>query len=132
MRTSQEIFVENLKSIRKERKLSQLKLSELSGVSPGMIGDIETGKTNPTLGTIDKIIRALDVSAEDIFHDSLAEALTTEEKKLYNHRRDQDAMRTLVLKLIDELTGGDPYEQFKADTPDPPDEFGLWSDPPEK
>lgn len=51
----------NLKRLREERKLSLSKLSELSGVSKVMLGQIERGESNPTINTIWKISNGLKV-----------------------------------------------------------------------
>lgn len=52
----------NLKAIREKKKLSLEKVSELSGVSKTMIGQIERGESSPTLTTIWKIANGLKVS----------------------------------------------------------------------
>ena len=52
MRLASEIFIENLKAIRKQKGLTQVMLAELADLSPGMIGDIEAGRRNPTLTTM--------------------------------------------------------------------------------
>lgn len=45
-------FPERLKSLRKRRRVSQTALSELCGLSPNMVGLYETGKIQPTLGSL--------------------------------------------------------------------------------
>ena len=42
------ILKNNLKNVRAERKLSQMELAELVGVSRNTISSIETGQFNPT------------------------------------------------------------------------------------
>lgn len=56
------IISSNLKRLRTERNLSLSNLSELSGVSKVMIGQIERGQSNPTINTIWKIANGLKVS----------------------------------------------------------------------
>lgn len=56
------IFARNLKAIREKEKLSLDKVSQLSGVSKTMIGQIERGESSPTLTTIWKIANGLKVS----------------------------------------------------------------------
>ena len=91
MRLASEIFVENLKAIRKKKRLTQVMLAELADLSPGLIGDIETGRRNPTLTTIEKIALALDVPVHQLFYDT-HEALppcaleSREELKLLLHQ----------------------------------------------
>lgn len=52
---------QNLKILRTSRGLSLEKLSQLSGVSRAMLGQIELGKSTPTINVLWKIARALNV-----------------------------------------------------------------------
>lgn len=53
---------ENLKRIRKAKKISQQELAKLSGLSFSMVSKLESGEqSNPTLETIEKISFALGV-----------------------------------------------------------------------
>ncbi|WP_142331857.1 helix-turn-helix domain-containing protein [Bacillus toyonensis] len=56
------ILAKNLKTIREKEKLSLEKVSQLTGVSKTMIGQIERGESSPTLTTIWKIANGLKVS----------------------------------------------------------------------
>ncbi len=51
----------NLKRLRTKRGLSLEALARLSGVSRAMIGQIEAGRSMPTIGLLFKITRALDI-----------------------------------------------------------------------
>lgn len=51
----------NLKKLRKERNLTLGQLSTISGVSKGMLSDIEKGGSNPTINTLWKIANGLNV-----------------------------------------------------------------------
>ncbi len=55
MEEIQLILAKNLKTIREKEKLSLEKVSQLTGVSKTMIGQIERGESSPTLTTIWKI-----------------------------------------------------------------------------
>ena len=57
----------NLKSIRKEKGLSQNDLAELVGVSRNTISSIETGQFNPTAKLALILCIALDKKFEDVF-----------------------------------------------------------------
>ncbi len=57
---------EKVKLLRKELKLTQEKLAELSKVDPKSIIDIENGKRNPTFKTIDKISKVLKVKVSEL------------------------------------------------------------------
>ena len=52
----------NLQDIRKSRGLSLDAVSELSGVSKGMLGQIERGESNPTISVLWKIVNGLRIS----------------------------------------------------------------------
>ncbi|GIN86270.1 transcriptional regulator [Heyndrickxia sporothermodurans] len=62
MEEIQRILAKNLKAIREKEKLSLEKVSELSGVSKTMIGQIERGESSPTITTIWKIANGLKIS----------------------------------------------------------------------
>lgn len=65
--------IRKLKAYREERNISQLELSLQSGVSQNMITYIETGKRAPTLKTIIKLCKALDISPAKLFEDNSPE-----------------------------------------------------------
>jgi transcriptional regulator with XRE-family HTH domain len=54
----------NIQHIRKQRKMTLDVLAEKSGVSKAMLSQIESDKVNPTLATIWKIARGLDVELD--------------------------------------------------------------------
>lgn len=56
-----------VKKLREKLGLSQEKLARLADVSTNTIINIESGKqTNPTISTIKKIAKALDVSVDEL------------------------------------------------------------------
>lgn len=57
---------ENIKKIRIKKKLSQGAISRLLEVDKGYISNIENGKKNPTLATVEKLAAALGVSADEL------------------------------------------------------------------
>jgi len=57
---------ENLKRIRTKKKLSQGAIARILGVDKGYISNIENGKKNPTLATIEKLANALNISADEL------------------------------------------------------------------
>lgn len=60
-------ITKNLKKLREEKGLSQEKLARLSDVANNTIVKIEAGKNqNPTLDTLKKIAKALDVSVDEL------------------------------------------------------------------
>ncbi len=57
---------ENLKRIRMQKGISQSDISKSLGVSRGFVSNIENAKTNPTLATIAKLAKAVDVPASEL------------------------------------------------------------------
>jgi len=57
---------ENMKKVRANKKLSQGALARLLEVDKGYVSNIESGKKNPTLATIQKLADALGVSADEL------------------------------------------------------------------
>ena len=62
------VLKNNLKEVRTKKKLSQLELANLVGVSRNTICSIETGKYYPTAKLALVICIALDKKFEDIFY----------------------------------------------------------------
>jgi len=60
-------FGKTIRLFRKKRGITQEKLGELSGLHTNYIGGMERGERNPSLETINKITRALDLSLSDTF-----------------------------------------------------------------
>lgn len=49
------------------RKLSQEQLALQAGINPAFLGHLERGLKSPTITTLDKLVRALDISFEELF-----------------------------------------------------------------
>ena len=57
----------NIKRLRKEKDISQDKLSKLADISLNTVVKLELDQSpNPTLDTLKKIAKALDVSIDDL------------------------------------------------------------------
>jgi len=60
-------ITQNLRKLRKSKGLSQEKLARLADVANNTIVKIEAGKNqNPTLDTLKKIAKALEVSVDEL------------------------------------------------------------------
>ena len=64
------VVAENMKAYRKANKLSLDKVSELTGVSKTMLGQIERGDSIPTITTMWKIANGLKVSFTSLIKES--------------------------------------------------------------
>lgn len=65
---------ENIKRIRKTKKLSMERTAELAGVSRSMLGQIERGEANPSVAILGKIAMALKVPAQVLMENDGFEA----------------------------------------------------------
>ncbi len=64
------MLAENVKRIRKQKDLSQDKLSKLAGVTLTTLVKIESGSNdNPKIKTLKKIADALEVTVNDLLED---------------------------------------------------------------
>lgn len=57
----------NVKSIRKSKKISQVKLSELTWLDRSFLSNVESGKVNPSILSLEKIAVSLDVEVKELF-----------------------------------------------------------------
>jgi len=67
---------ENIKRIRKTKKLSMERLALQAGVSRSMLGQIERGEANPSVGLVGKLASALKVPAEVLLENDDFQTLT--------------------------------------------------------
>jgi transcriptional regulator with XRE-family HTH domain len=65
----QKALMANMKKIRREAGLSQMKLAELSDLSTSFIAEIEGGKKFPSSASIERIAQALSLRPYQLFLD---------------------------------------------------------------
>lgn len=63
------ILGKRIAQARIEKKLSQEKLAELSGLHKNYIGSIERAEKNPTIVVLNRIANALNISLADLLED---------------------------------------------------------------
>lgn len=61
------MLVLKIKEIRTEKGLTQKELSKLSGVSESYIGDLERNEKIPSIVTICKLAKALEIDIKELF-----------------------------------------------------------------
>lgn len=61
-----EIIWNNIKKIRKDKKISQVKLSKLSWLDRSFISNIEAWKVNPSILSLEKIAVSLEVEVKEL------------------------------------------------------------------
>ena len=59
---------EELEMVRKKKGLTQEQVAEVAGIARERISEIENGKKNTTLATLEKIMDALDIEPQEIFN----------------------------------------------------------------
>lgn len=57
---------QNISKIRKRRGMTQLDLAAATGMEENAVGRIETGRTNPTVKTLLRIAKALEVPLTEL------------------------------------------------------------------
>ena len=70
-----QLLAKRLKEIRSEKGISQEELAYRSELTLSQIARIETSKTNPTISTLFKIIRTLEISPSDLFNFELPKSM---------------------------------------------------------
>lgn len=73
------------------RELSQEQLALQAGINPAFLGHLERGLKSPTITTLDKLVRALGITFEELF---------AEDTSTTNHTREA-AMQQLQLLVRD-------------------------------
>ncbi len=89
-----------LKRIRCERKITQAELAKKAGVSTGLIGQIESGKVEPSIKTLEKIAGALSLSpcffvSEDDEISSILKPMNPEVRELLKDAKVRSALELL-------------------------------------
>ena len=96
------IVIENIKRIRKEKHITQERLTEYCETSVSYIGLMETYKNIPKLSTIERIAEALNVPVLDLFS---ADTTTTPRpaKSSHEEERKQKIREHLKAELLSRM-----------------------------
>ena len=86
---------ENIKRIRKTKKLSMEHTAEMAGVSRSMLGQIERGEANPSVAILGRIAKALKVPAEVLLENDDFEAVLLS-REVDNKAKRLDAGKILL------------------------------------
>lgn len=76
------IIGNNLNTYRKSKGYSLDKVAEMTGVSKGMLGQIERGETNPSISTLWKIANGLHISSTSLLEAKPAELVIIKKSDL--------------------------------------------------
>lgn len=83
------------------RGLSQEQLALQAGINPAFLGHLERGLKSPTITTLDKLVRALGITFEELFAEN---AGTTDQDRETAIRRLQLLVRDLSAEQLDKLS----------------------------
>ena len=100
--TLQQVFIANLKKIRKERGYSQMTLSEKCDTSSNYIGQIEMGRRIPSLGTVEKIATALEIPCYELLMHEAGTRKEGEELKTRDYllKMPQKAKEEIIANML--------------------------------
>lgn len=92
---------EKIKQYRQMNNMTQYKLSQLSGLSQGHIKDIESGRRNPSVGTVQALIVPFGITLSEFFSDDGEVSVLSEgERELVGcYRRMSKARAEALLAL---------------------------------
>lgn len=88
-----------IKSKRLQKGLTQEALAELIGKSPGYVGQVERGETNPSTNILAKIIAVLGIDANTLFFDTENNMLVSHEISIRAARLSPDK-QVFLLEVI--------------------------------
>lgn len=101
-------FSERLKKFREEQGLTQVQLSELTGITTRQIQKYEGGQARPRLDAAEKIAKALNISADELLGN--ADMLIAQAKEKYGTRGAKQAQQ-LTEEVTGLFAGGDMAEE---------------------
>ena len=102
-------FAERLKLLRKEKKLSQVKLAKSVGIHYNHIGRYEHGKSNPSVKTLARLAQALDVTVDYLLGGSIREPASPSTSGEKGAALFEDSDLNILFEDIQTL---DPYDRI--------------------
>ena len=108
----QQALANNLKSIRERRSLSLDKLASMTNVSKSMLGQIERGESNPTLGTVWKIANGLHIGLTELIKEKQSEYVIVRKNEVSYFEEDMGKCQVFPYFTYED---GRPYEVYKVD-----------------
>lgn len=104
------MFGDRIRDIRKLNQLNQIEFSQRIGVSQGTLSELEQNKYNPSLETIQAIIKVLDVNAAWLLfgdeatlssHEGLGILSKLERSMVNNFRKLSPQEQMRIMNIID-------------------------------
>jgi len=91
---------DELKKIRRNRNLTLVELSNLSGVGKSTISDIENGKINPSVKTVIKLSESLGVESQVLFKENEETSMNNLKNEV---KSNEEKIDSFTVKLVNEL-----------------------------
>ena len=101
-------FNERLKKFREDKSLTQVQLSDLTGISASMIQKYEAGTARPRLDAAEKIAKALNITTDELLGN--ADMLVAQAAEKYGARGAKQA-KQLTEEVTGLFAGGDMAEE---------------------
>ncbi len=105
----QQALATNLKELREQRGLSLDKLASMTKVSKSMLGQIERGESNPTLGTVWKIANGLHIGLTELIKEKQSEYVIIRKKDVPCFEEDLGKCQVFPYFTYED---GRPYEVY--------------------
>jgi transcriptional regulator with XRE-family HTH domain len=112
LKTIQEILSENLKRIRKNKGYNQQKVGEKSGMLASTYSRIEGMKVTPTIETVDKIAKALEIDIYSLLNDANLKSNSLHDRILRIESLSEYNQKIINL-MIDTLIEKDNLERYQ-------------------
>ncbi|MBN4046980.1 helix-turn-helix transcriptional regulator [bacterium AH-315-P13] len=110
MSVIQELFSENLKAIRKEKKLSQQDIANKSGILASTYSRIETMRVTPSIDTVERIANAMKIPFSDLFQSrELSDKSLIQKVEMINDLSEYN--QSVVEILLDSIIEKDKLEK---------------------
>ena len=100
----------NLKKERLSRHLSLGALSEASGISKAMLSQIEANKVNPTIGTLWKVVKALNIDFDAVLSGECGQSKKFDITRAENITSLKTGQSSAVFKVLSPLSMADFLE----------------------
>ncbi|MCK8479077.1 helix-turn-helix domain-containing protein [Psychroserpens algicola] len=106
----QQLLSDNLKAIRKEKKISQQYIADRSDMLASTYNRIENMKVSPSIETIERIANAIDIPLAELFQSrEISDKSVTQKLEMINNLSDYN--KSVVEILLDSIIEKDKLEK---------------------
>lgn len=105
-------IAQNIKTLRKSHKLSQLEFGKIAGVSDKAVSTWENGEKVPRMGAIQKIADHFGIAKSDIIEDDPIKLASDESSLISDYRSLNDIGKEKVREIASDYTKIDMYKKL--------------------